>query len=117
MYRVKIAEAINTYNIDKGEVLEIGWTKFKELLPFLTKDKRKRAKLFKLAKELTVRELQSKLAKAEGKKVKSISLSFKFNEDQNNLIEEALNLGKELFKTNDKNRVLEAIISEWLASK
>ena len=118
MYRVKISQAITDYNIDKEEVLEIGWTKFKELIPFLTKDKRKRAKLFKLAKELTVRELQAKLREAKGGgKEQSISYSFKFNPEQSEIINEALEIGAGVFKTQDKNRVLEAIVSEWLSSR
>jgi len=118
MYRVKIAQAIMEFDIDKDEVLEIGWTKFKELIPFLTKDKRKRAKLFKLAKELTVRELQAKLKEAKGGgKEQSISYTFKFNPEQSEIINEALEIGAGVFKTNDKNRIMEAIVSEWISMR
>jgi len=117
MYRVKMAKAIEQYNIQKEKVIDIGWTKFKELLPYLSNNQQKNEKLFKLAKELTVKELQAKLKKSKNKKQEAIKLVFQFNQDQYELIDEALELGKEIFGIEDKNRILEAIISEWVSLK
>ena len=117
MYRVKMAKAISIYEIEKEQVVDIGWTKFKELLPFLSNNQQKNQKLFELARKLTVKELQAKLKKKTNAKKDSIRLSFSFNPEQYEIIEEALELGKETFGIEDKNRILEAIISEWLSMK
>lgn len=117
MYRVKMAKAISLYEIEKEQVIDIGWTKFKELLPYLSENEKKNEKLFELARKLTVKELQAKLKKKSNAKKESIRLSFSFNPEQYELVEEALELGKETFGIEDKNRILEAIISEWLSMK
>jgi len=111
-YRVKIGKAIEQYNIDKNIISEIGWSKFKELLPFLSPSKKRNEILFKMAMEMSLRELQAKLKKPTEKEVKRYS--FSFNMEQAEIIEKALSLGGSMLGTTDKSRILEAILSDWL---
>ena len=116
MYRVAIAKAIKKYNIKKEEVVELGWTKFTTIIPFLTDNKKQREELIKKAKKLTVKELQIMLKPKGGEKNEGHKYIFTFNDDQQKIILQALKMAEILLKTTDKNRLVEAIISEWLST-
>jgi len=116
-YRVKIGWAIKEYGIRRNTVLDLGWTKFKEIIPYFSEDDTKNQKLIEMAKELTVKELQVALKKNKAsKKQDTIKMSFSFNQEQADILDEAFKLGEAMLKTTDKSRILEAIISDWLAN-
>jgi len=116
MYKVKIAKTIRDLDIDDNMILDIGWTKFKELIPYLSEDQEKNEELFELARELSVRELKIALKQGNNRKAAVLKITFSFNEEQSEIINEAFELAGNLLGTQDKNRIFEAIVSDWLAN-
>ena len=51
-----------------------------------------------------------------GEKNEGHKYIFTFNDDQQKIVLQALKMAEILLKTTDKNRLVEAIISEWLST-
>ncbi len=115
MYKVKMSKYITTYNISEVDVLNIGWTKFKEIAPFLSAEQKSNKDMFELAEKLTVEELHNRLnGTKKGTEEKGFIWRFKFNREQDDILKEAFIIASDILNTDDTNRLLEAILSDWI---
>lgn len=122
-YRVIVGEAIERLGINKEDVNELGWSKFKELVPLLSS-----VDSFEEAKELfdNVSDLSSREAKdfvrtqrrtyAGEPAVTIVNYKFRLTNESASVVDEALERAKTLINTESLNSALEYICLDWIAS-
>jgi len=121
MYRVKMGEAIEKFELKKDEIVELGWTKFKDIASLLLEreDAYEVDELISKAKEMSTREL-SNFVKEERMKYrhepiqKTTRITFTLLNEQGEIVNEALKLACEFAQTNDMNVALTYICTDFL---
>jgi hypothetical protein len=133
MYRVKIGQTISELEISKEQIAGLGWTKFKEIIPILMDEKlgltkSKINKIIKAVEPMSFRETKELVSKIKEEQkngktadVKEISKSnkvkFSFNDEQLQVVKEAISVAKEMIDTDNDSLALEYICAEWLAQQ
>ena len=133
MYRVKIGQTISELEISKEQIAELGWTKFKEIIPILMDEKlgltkSKINKIIKAVEPMSVRETKELVSRIKEEQkngktadVKEISkankVKFSFNDEQLQVVKEAISVAKEMIDTDNDSLALEYICAEWLAQQ
>ena len=114
MYRVQIGDTMIQHNLQPEDLGQIGWTKFERITPLLNKDmKRKDVQaLLKKAKGMTVREIADFVeTKSQDTKVvrTKTTMSFRFTNEQADVVNEALKKGMEMSATDNQSVGLEYV--------
>ncbi|TAL62098.1 MAG: hypothetical protein EPN88_13855 [Bacteroidetes bacterium] len=125
MYRVQMGKTISQLNIEKKQVDNLGWSKFKEasLLLDNSMGEKEVKEVLDVVSQMNLREVedyvkQERTKKEGGTPVKYSKLSFSFNEEQTETVEEALDTAMELLSLDKENAIskniaLEYICAEW----
>lgn len=123
MHRVKMGEAIKKYKLSKKEIVSIGWTKFKEIATLaLSEEGASREEIIDLvenAKDMSYRDLQAyvrneRIKKTGGKETKTVKLTFKLLDEQDNVVKEALDLAMSLAETDQPSIGLVYMATEFI---
>lgn len=127
MYYVKIGKTIKELKLSKEEIEEIGWSKFKELTPFLLEDTDRTTfdKIKKSIKNMTVRELRDFIEKydieevkeEEAELVKKCRMTFSLTDEQIKIVKSALDKAMDKFGVENENLAIEYICAEFLSGE
>lgn len=122
MYRVKMGEAIEIYDIKKQDVFKLGWAKFKEIASYILafpSDAPTVDSLLKEAEEVSSRDLQKKIKELKANKAGILrepahTLVFKLVESQAKIVAQALETAEELCQTDNPSVALVYVCADFL---
>lgn len=122
MYRVKMGEAIEIYDIKKQDVASLGWAKFKEIASYILafpSDSSTVDSLLKEAGEISSRDLQKKIkelktTKAGIQREPIHTFTFKLAESQAKIVAQALETAEELCQTDNPSIALAYVCADFL---
>jgi len=122
MYRVKMGEAIEKYDLSKEQIGDLGWTKFKEIasLILMDVDIEDINALIERAKESSSREVadfvrEQKTLYADKEIVaKTVKMKFSLLNEQADIVNEALKLALDFAQTDNENIALTYICADFL---
>jgi len=125
MFRVQVGKTINDLNITKQQIGELGWTKFKELTYILKeKDltKEHMENLFNEVKDMSFRETKEFIKQVRieqetgepGQSVKKTVMKFKFTNEQEEVVQHAVDEAMGIMEVDNENLALEYICMEWM---
>jgi hypothetical protein len=121
-YYVAIADAVKKLGVDWEEVEGIGWTKMRVLLPIFREEMEDHQGWMDLAKEYSVRELESmvKDQKQLGAEITSqgeekvVTLKFNLTQEQANIIQSALEKAMEAVESDSSVLGLEQMAYDYV---
>lgn len=123
MHRVKMGEVVRKYKLKKEQIINLGWTKFKEIATLALSDENMSAKelldFIKEAKDLSFRDLQAfvrqqRIKKLNGEEQKIVTIKFRLLDEQDNVVKEALDAAMSLSETDNPSIGLTYMATEFL---
>jgi predicted RNA-binding protein YlqC (UPF0109 family) len=117
LYRAKIGKVIKKYGFKKDEIVDIGWAKFKEIAALAQdeEDIEEIKKMIDEVKDKSYREAKQIVDKKRGLKNKIVR-KFKLNSEQEEVINEAIEIAKELAHTDIDEVAIIYIMSEFITN-
>lgn len=124
MYRVKMGEAIERYGLQKENILDLGWAKFKEIASLTIKfdlEEDEVEELVEKSKDMSSREVANFIRQvrneyADKPAITKVTLKFRLINEAAEIVEQALEKAKEMIDTDDDAKALEYICADWLAT-
>lgn len=125
MHRVKMGEAITKFNLPSSRIINLGWSKFKEIASLILFDESmNRDNAISLIKECeskSHREIQDFVRKERNKLVGEQSITtatwkFKLIDEQDKVLKEALSIACELAETDNMSIALVYIATEFITN-
>ena len=120
LWYAQMGETITKFNIPKDVILNVSWTKFKEIS--LLDDKKEINRLLKKAPSMTFQEIKETVRQlrkniAPKKEINLTKITFSLIEDQYEVVREALERAKAIVGTDSTGAALEYICQEFLLSE
>lgn len=119
LWYAQMGETISKYNIPKEVILNVSWTKFKEIS--LLDNKEEIEKLLKKAPNMTFQEVKDTVKQlrkniAPKKEINITKITFNLIEDQYDVVNQAIEKAKQMVGTDSNGAALEYICQEFLMS-
>jgi len=117
LWYARMGEIITKYNIPKDVILNVSWTKFKEIS--LLDNKEEIEKLLKKAPNMTFQEIKDVVKQlrkniAPKKEINITKITFNLIEDQYDVVKQAIEKAKQTVGTDSNGAALEYICQEFL---
>ena len=118
LYRAKIGKVIKKYKFRKDEIVDLGWAKFKEIAALAQdeEDIEELKEVIKEVKDKSYREAKQIINEKRGMENETAKITFKFNLEQKEVIEEAIEIAKELAHTESNELAIVYIMAEFITN-
>jgi hypothetical protein len=122
-YLVEIGKIVRKFNIDRGQIERIGWTKMKEIAGYISAKPEEAGHYLALAESMSVSNLkealgsEAKITEGSDARPAIMRLSLKLEGDSANMVNDGLALAYGDIGKEDVNLALSHIIGEWLVAR